>query len=136
MARYVAMVDGKPGGFGLIFPDLPGCVAMGRTMDEVIQLGAEVLSEWAYDVMADGRRLPKPRTMEQLRKDPEVQGDLATGSVFVSVPLLLDSGRSTRANISLDAGLLNAIDETAHRQGVTRSAFIAAAAREKIKATA
>ncbi len=136
MARYVAMVEGKPGSFGLIFPDLPGCVAMGKTMDEVVQFGAEVLSEWADDVVSDGRRLPKARTIEQLLKDPEVQGDLATGSVFISIPLVLDTGRAARANISLDAGLLSAIDEAARRSGVTRSAFIAAAARDKIKESA
>jgi predicted RNase H-like HicB family nuclease len=127
------MVEGKPGSFGLIFPDLPGCVAMGKTMDEIVQSGAEVLSEWAGDVVSEGRRLPKARTIEQLVKDPEVQGDLATGSVFVSIPLVLDTGRAARANISLDAGLLSAIDEAAQRSGVTRSAFIAAAARERIK---
>lgn len=36
----------------------------------------------------------------------------------------------------VDAGLLSEIDETASRLGVTRSAFLAAAARDKIKASA
>ncbi len=136
MARYMAMVEGKPGSFGLIFPDLPGCVAMGKSIDEVVQLGTEALSEWIADVTADGLRVPKARTTEQLLKDPEVQGDLATGSIFVSIPLVLDTGRSARANISIDSGLLTAIDEAAQRNGVTRSSFLAAAARDKIKAIA
>ena len=52
------------------------------------------------------------------------------------VPLLLDTGRLARANISIDAGRLADIDEAARLRGVTRSAFLAAAAREKIKAGA
>ncbi|RUV56524.1 ribbon-helix-helix protein, CopG family, partial [Mesorhizobium sp. M1A.F.Ca.IN.022.02.1.1] len=40
---------------------------------------------------------------------------------------------SVRANLSLDAGLLAAIDTEASRRGLTRSAFIASAAREKIE---
>jgi predicted RNase H-like HicB family nuclease len=136
MTRYVALVEGERASFGLIFPDLPGCVAMGKTMDEVVRLGTEALSEWVIDVVSDGLKLPRARTMDQLFKDPEVQEDLARGSVFVSIPLILDCGRSARANISLDAGLLNAVDEEAQRHGVTRSAFLAAAAREKIKASA
>jgi metal-responsive CopG/Arc/MetJ family transcriptional regulator len=49
------------------------------------------------------------------------------------VPLVLDAGRPVKANLSLDAGLLNAIDEAAKCRGLTRSAFLASAAREKIE---
>jgi predicted RNase H-like HicB family nuclease len=136
MTRYVAMIDGKKAPFGLVFPDAPGCTAMGDTIEEVLQNGSEALADWMGYRLAEGRALPKARTVEQLRKDPEVLEDLATGSVFVLVPLVLDTGRATRANISLDAGLLAAIDEAARQQKVTRSAFLAAAARDKIKATA
>jgi Ribbon-helix-helix protein, copG family len=37
-----------------------------------------------------------------------------------------------KANISLDAGLLEAIDEEAERRGITRSGFLASAARYQI----
>jgi predicted RNase H-like HicB family nuclease len=136
MARYIGMIDGKAGGYGLIFPDAPGCTAMGLTVEEAVQHGAEALADWMGYELAEGRKLPKARSVEQLRKDPEVKGDLANGSMFVSIPLLIDSGRSARANISIDAGLLEAIDESARRQGVTRSAFLAAAARDRIKESA
>ena len=49
------------------------------------------------------------------------------------MPLLLDSGRAVRANLSLDAGLLDAIDKAAKAHGLTRSAFLASVAREKIE---
>jgi metal-responsive CopG/Arc/MetJ family transcriptional regulator len=39
-----------------------------------------------------------------------------------------------KANLSLDAGLLAAIDDAAASRGLTRSAFLASAAREKISA--
>jgi hypothetical protein len=48
------------------------------------------------------------------------------------IPLLLDSGRPVRANLSLDAALLEATDEAASARGLTRSASMASAAREKI----
>ena len=48
------------------------------------------------------------------------------------VPLLLDKGRSVKANVSLDAGTLEAIDEEAERRGLTRSKFLASAALDKI----
>ena len=52
------------------------------------------------------------------------------------VPLVRSSGRLTKANISLDSGLLLAIDEAADRAGMTRSKFMASAVREKIEAGA
>lgn len=55
------------------------------------------------------------------------------GAAIAIVPLLRDAGRPAKANLSLDAGLLQAIDEAAEAHGLTRSAFIASAAREKIK---
>lgn len=136
MTRYIGMVDGKPGAFGLVFPDAPGCVAMGRTIDELLIEGAEVLTDWMGYELDQRGKLPKARTPEQLRKDSEVREALASGSIFVSIPLVVDSGQSARANISLDAGLLSAIDEEARRRGVTRSAFLAAAARDKIRESA
>jgi HicB-like antitoxin of HicAB toxin-antitoxin system len=58
---------------------------------------------------------------------------LAEGAVLAVVPLLFESGKSVRANISLDAGTLQAIDAEAAAHGLTRSAFIASAALEKIR---
>lgn len=136
VTKYLALIDGKPGQYGLIVPDAPGCVAMGRTIEEATGNGVEALADWVGDRIASGRKPPRPSTAEQLRRDADIASDLETGSVLVFLPLVLDTGRSTRANISLDAGLLTAIDEAARRQNVTRSAFIAAAARDKIKQTA
>jgi uncharacterized protein (DUF1778 family) len=41
--------------------------------------------------------------------------------------------RPAKANLSIDTGLLGAIDEAAKARGLTRSAFLASAAREKIE---
>jgi len=34
--RYPAVIDGKKGAYGVTFPDLPGIVAMGKTLDEAL----------------------------------------------------------------------------------------------------
>jgi hypothetical protein len=71
--------------------------------------------------------------MDALKKDPAVVEQLNEGAVFALIPLVLDRGRPARANLSLDAGLLEAIDDAAAERGVTRSAFLASAARAKIE---
>ncbi len=59
-------------------------------------------------------------------------GEVGEGESAVMIPLLLDSGRTVRANSSLDAALLEAIDAAAKQRGLSRSALLASAAREKI----
>ena len=48
------------------------------------------------------------------------------------VPLVRDRGSTTRINVSLDLGLLEAIDGLAKQRSQTRSAFIASAARREL----
>ena len=134
MTRYLAIIDETDGMFGVAFPDAPGCTAMGETQEEALDNAAEALAEWVADELAAGQPLPSPRSHAELLRDR--RSGLGKGSVIAMVPLLLETGRVARANISLDAGLLADIDAAASRRGVTRSAFLAAAAREKIKAGA
>ncbi len=134
MTRYLAIIDAADGVLGAYFPDAPGCVAMGASEDEVIDNAADALAEWAGDVLAAGQALPSPRTYQELLKAGE--HGVGTGGVVAHIPLILETGKLARANISLDAGLLADIDEAAARRGVTRSAFLAAAARDKIRAGA
>jgi predicted RNase H-like HicB family nuclease len=134
--RYIALVDGKAGAYGVVVPDLPGCTSAGSTTDEALRNAVEAVRLWAEDAIDDGEELPPPRSVEALRADPEVAASLAEGAALAIVPLLLDSGRAVRANLSLDAGLLDAIDEAAKAHGLTRSAFLASAAREKIEGRA
>jgi predicted RNase H-like HicB family nuclease len=133
MARYVVLVDGKSGAYGVTIPDLPGCTSGGSTTDEALRNAMEAVRLWAEDAIADGEELPQPRSVESLRADPEVAAAIIEGAALAIVPLLLDVGRPAKANLSIDAGLLAAIDEAAQARGLTRSAFLASAAREKIE---
>ncbi|HVY58917.1 MAG TPA: type II toxin-antitoxin system HicB family antitoxin [Xanthobacteraceae bacterium] len=130
--RYVALIDGKAGAYGVVVPDLPGCTAQGATLDEAFANAVAAVRDWAQDALNDGEKLPAARRAETLRQDREIAKALADGAAIVLVPLVLDAGRNQKANLSIDAGLLAAIDEAAAAQGLTRSAYLANAAREKI----
>jgi predicted RNase H-like HicB family nuclease len=132
MPRYAALIDGKKGAYGVVIPDLPGCTAMGKTVEEALRNAAAAARAWATVAKADGVKLAAPRPIETLRRDPEVREAIAEGAVIAMVPLVLDAGHPAKANLSLDAGLLEAIDEAAAAKGLTRSAYIASAVREKI----
>ena len=134
MKHYFALLDGRAGAFGVAFPDCPGCTAMGKDENEAYANAIEALEEWIRDACADGAA-PEPSTIATLRRDPEISAAIADGAIFLRVPLVIEAGRPVKANISLDQGLLDAIDAAAKRSGLTRSGFLASAAREKINAT-
>jgi predicted RNase H-like HicB family nuclease len=130
--RYIALVDGKPGAYGVVVPDLPGCTSAAATTDRALRRAVEAVRLWVEDALADGEKLPRPRSAEAVRRDPEVAAALARGAALAWVPLLRDTGRPAKVNLSIDEGLRDAIDAAADAHGLTRSAFMASAAREKI----
>ena len=131
--RYGALVDGKKGAYGVVIPDLPGCTSAGKTADAAYRNAIEAVRLWIEDALEDGEKPPRPRSLKELLADREVRRALGTGSALMLVPVVRDSGRPTKANVSMDAGTLQAIDDEATARGLTRSAFIASAALEKIR---
>ncbi|MCK1387781.1 type II toxin-antitoxin system HicB family antitoxin [Bradyrhizobium sp. 21] len=79
MAQYVAIIeDADPDeAVALWFPDLPGCISGGDDFDEAMENAPEALAFYAQELIADGRQLPPPRTLDALKADPRVAADLA-----------------------------------------------------------
>ena len=136
MARYTALIDGKEGAYGVVFPDIPGCTAMGKTIEDALDHAAVALRDMAQWMAEDGEGLPSARPPEALRRDPDVAAALAEGATLASVPLVRATGRPAKANLSIDAGILAAIDEEAARRKLTRSAFIELLAKHALGAMA
>lgn len=129
MTRYVALVDGEAGAYGVVFPDLPGCTAMGATIEVALFNAGAALRDFVELSEADGDVVAAPRPLEDVRRDPEVVTELGRGSSLASVPLVRPTGRPIKANLSLDAGVLAAIDAEAARRKLTRSGLVELLAR-------
>ena len=57
MTRYPAFLDGEAGAYGVTFPDLPGIVAMGETMDDALLHAEGALRDYVKEAEADGLRV-------------------------------------------------------------------------------
>ena len=114
--------------FGVSFPDIPGCFSAADDAEDIVPNAIEALSLYAED-----EHLAKPRSIDDLRGDPEIAQELATGSFLVAIPLIENDARVVRANITVESGMLKAIDAAAKARGLTRSAFLAQAARQAIE---
>ena len=132
--RYVAFIHRGDASYGVSFPDFPGCVSVGDTVDDAVRRGSEALAFHVEGLREDGEPIPSPRSIDTIKADPDL-AEWRSGADFVLVPLLLDHGSSRRVNISLDRGLLEAIDDEARQRRMTRSAFLATAARHEIEST-
>lgn len=130
MTNYVGILDGQGKAWGIRIPDLPGCTGGGATADAAIEDAMSAAREWLAHRAVKGEGIPKARTLAQILKSGEL--DPASGEAAVIIPVVIDAGRTVRANLTFDAGLLEAIDAEAERRGLTRSAFLASAARERL----
>ncbi len=128
MRYYIAIVHQEgDSAFGLSFPDLPECFSAADRWEDIPEMAAE-----AIDMYFEDMPQTPARSLDVLRALPEVQEALAEGATLMAVPYIAPDGTQVKANISLDRGLLRAIDDTAKGRKMTRSSFLAALARREI----
>jgi predicted RNase H-like HicB family nuclease len=85
--HYVAIVEEEEGkAVGVWFPDLPGCFSAGDTLDEAMLNAREALGLYAEALHENGRAIPRPRTLTELKADPEAGADIDTYMVAL-IPL-------------------------------------------------
>ena len=78
MTHYVAIVEEEEGkAVGVWFPDLPGCVSAGDSLDEAMTNAATALALWIDVAKEHGDEVPPPRALTELKRDPEIADDIA-----------------------------------------------------------
>jgi predicted RNase H-like HicB family nuclease len=129
MENYIALIRKEPkSAFGVDFPDFPGCVSSGATLDEALRSARGALALHIQGMLDDGEEIPVSSTLDKVLKDPHNRGAVPT---LVTVPEA--KSHSVRVNITIDENLLRDVDDEAAREGTTRSGYLAAAARAKIR---
>lgn len=129
---YPALIEAaEPGGFGVSFPDFPGCVSAGATLDEAAQGAREALALHVEGMVEDGVPLP-----DASAPGPDLAPEGVLRPAWLFVEVLDPEGEPARVNISLPATLLRRIDYAAQTLGMTRSGYIAAASRRMLEQVA
>ena len=76
--KYPVLIDGEAGAYGAVFPDLPGCVAMGCTLDEVMRNAEDAMRDWIAGMEANGQKVPEPSPLSSIA--------VPKGNTLTSVP--------------------------------------------------
>lgn len=127
MTAFIALLRKDEGSdYGVDFPDFPGCVTAGATLEQARRMAAEALALHVEGMAEDGMPVPVPASLDSIMADPDNAEAVA---FLVDVPA---SGRAIRLNITLPEELVQAID----RKSRNRSRFLADAARQKLRESA
>ena len=127
MTAYIALLRKQADSdFGVEFPDFPGCITAGVTLEDARSMAAEALLFHIEGMMEDGTPIPEPSGLDEVLTDPRYSDAAA---VLVDIPTRRP--RSVRVNISVPEDVLQAIDRVTDN----RSRFLAEAAREKLHLT-
>lgn len=121
---YPAIIERAGKGYSVFFPDLPGCTSAGATVNEAAANAEEALAGHLIVAEQYGDPLPEPSELDAIERDPEVD---EAARVLVRGER---RGKAVRINITLDEGLVAAIDKVA----ANRSGFLADAARVALAA--
>jgi predicted RNase H-like HicB family nuclease len=127
MRHYVALVHkAADSDFGVSFPDFPGCVTAGSTLEEAASMAAEALSGHIDLMIDEDLAIPEPTDLDTIMTDPENRS-----GVPVLVPAMIRKAPKTvRVNITLPEHVLAQIDQYAESHGYNRSGFLAQAAKK------
>ena len=129
---YLAILEPNGGGgYGVYFPDLPGCTSYGDDYDTAQSMAQVALGLHLYEMEKDGDDIPRPTTdPSRLAVDPETCDNYVISPVSVYPALVkgrLDS-RAVKTNITLPAWLKALAEEN----NVNFSQFLQASLKEHL----
>jgi predicted RNase H-like HicB family nuclease len=130
MPQYIALIHkDTDSDYSVSFPDFPGVITAGSTLDEARDMATEALAFHLEGMTEDGEAVPEPSSLEAVMATAENRAGVA---VLIAAPDTQVT--SVRVNITLPADVLSEIDRYAEREGFTRSGFLAQAAKKAMAA--
>ena len=118
------------GGYAVWFPDVPEANTEGGDLAEAMDMAHDALKVSLEEYVKAGRGLPRPSSMESVRKAAEAenaeQGFTPAGEMIFPLIAAPDMDRTLiKVTISMPRNALTALDRKAERAGMSRSGYIA-----------
>ena len=130
MRNYIGLIHkDAESDYGVSFPDFPGVVTAGSDLDDARRMAEEALAFHVEGMVEDGEAIPEPSSLEAVMADPDNKDGVA-----ILVSLKADARKAVRINITLPEDVLQEVDAFAEAEGLTRSGFLARAARAAMQA--
>jgi predicted RNase H-like HicB family nuclease len=128
--EYIAYLHkDKKSDYGVSFPDFPGCITAGSTLEEARRMAAGALSLHIAGLQEDGEEVPEPSTLDNLQNDPAMRGAVA---FLVEAK---EPEKTVRINITARESQIAEIDHRARAARLSRSAYMVIRALGKSSAS-
>jgi predicted RNase H-like HicB family nuclease len=128
MRNYIALIHkDADSDYGVSFPDFPGVVTAGKTLDEARAMAEEALALHIEGLV--GEAIPEPSSLETVMADRKAHD----ASAILVVAAKTDVSKAVRINVTLPQDVLEKIDRYAEAHGFSRSGFLAQAAKHEME---
>jgi len=133
MAKYTypAIFDpDENGGYTVTFPDLPGCVTEGDSLDEALAMAAEAMALHLYGMERDGDPIPDPSNPA----DVQLPEDAADGAFVTLIQARTEPIHDEMANRAVKKTLTipQWLNDEAEKAGINFSQVLQYALKEKL----
>jgi predicted RNase H-like HicB family nuclease len=125
LTTYIGLLRKDPDSdFGVDFPDFPGCITAGSTLEETRMMAREALEAHIECMAGLGQPLPQPSSLDEVMADPE-------NAEAIPFPVAVPDRRSgvRQIEIVLRAADLEKLDALAGKRRTTRQALLVKAVR-------
>ncbi|MDD5699526.1 MAG: type II toxin-antitoxin system HicB family antitoxin [Victivallaceae bacterium] len=129
--NFTALLHGvdEPGSISVSFPDFPGCVSCGDTVDEALRNGREALEFHLEGMLEDNLPVPEHSDKNEVAQYiKECKESVYPALIEVEIPETCKE----RVNITLPRYVLHRIDDYTEQHHLKRSAFLSQAALQYI----
>ena len=125
MRSYIGLIHkAGDGGFSVTFPDFPGLISAGTTLDHARCAAQDMLARYVCELADNGEGIPLPSTLEQVMSHPGNRDRVA-----VLMCIKTEQARAIRVNVTMPEDVLAQLDRYAQANGFSRSRLLTQAAR-------
>ena len=133
MPSYIGIIHkDTDSDYGVSFPDFPGCITGGSTLDEAGRMAQEALALHVAGMREDGEAIPDPMPLDEARAHEFAQDAAA----FIVVAIPDEAPKYVRISITVPEDALARIDSYSKAHGIPRSTFLVQAAARAMQAGA
>lgn len=133
-AQFMPAED-KPGAYCVDFPDLPGCSTFGDSLSEALANAKECLTGYLEVSVREKEEIPAPSALADVQKRAEqscreLAINIPDGTFYQAVQADTLDEKPVQISISMLPSTIQIVDNAAREIGMTRSGFLAFAAKK------
>ncbi len=123
---YLAVFEPSSDGYGVYFPDLPGCISFGENFETALKNAEEALGLHLYGMEKDNDEIPAPSQTPVLNEDTEKGALISPVTVFPELVKNEMDNKRVKTNVTLPVWL----KELAEKNSVNYSRLLESALME------